>query len=126
MVCILKQNKMKEWLGLYTWLSQKVIGEPFDNSFMSSPRCCTFLSIFTKLFIVLPLWKPCKYLSGIVNCPYIPQNHFHLFRYTVHGPLFFREIVDVDRWPVGRGGGVIIRHVELHDRHLRSRGKIGD
>ena len=28
--------------------------------------------------------------------------------------------------PVGRGGGVIMRHVELNDRHLRSHGKIGD
>ena len=71
----------------------------------------------------MPFWD--------LNCLYIPQYHFHPLHYTVHSPLFLLEIVDVDRWeeykmPVGRGGGVIMRHVELDDRHLRSHGKIKD
>ena len=71
----------------------------------------------------MPFWD--------LNCLYIPQYHFHPLHYTVHSPLFLLEIVDVDRWeeykmPVGRGGGVIMRHVELNDRHLRSHGKIRD
>ena len=114
------------------------IGEPSGELFHVIPRCCTFLSIFTKLFLVLPTPPPPpplsslrRYLSGILNCLYIPQYHFHPLRYTVYSPLFFREIVDVDRWeeykmPAGRGGCVIIRHVELNDRHLRSHGKKGN
>ena len=71
--------------------------------------------------------KPHKYLSGIANCLYISVYHFHPFRYTVHSVLFFfLEIVDVRQWPLGRGGGVVMRHVELNDRYLRSHGKIGD
>ena len=91
-----------------------------------------YVSVDLHQVVLSPsLWKRRKYLSGIVNCLYIPQYHFLPLRYTVQSPLFFREIVDVDRWeeykmPAGRGGGVIMRHVELNDRHLRSHGKKGN
>ena len=89
LIYFLKRNKNKEWLELYTWLSWKVIivklGKPSANSFIPSTRSCSFLSIFTKLFLVFQHfsytpWKLRKYLSGIVTCLYIPQYHFHLLR----------------------------------------------
>ena len=82
------------------------IGEPFANSFMSSPAALRFCRSSPSYSKSYPL-EATKYLSGIVNSLYIPQYHFHPLHYTVYSPLFFREIVDVDRWeeykmPMGR------------------------
>lgn len=78
-VCIFKQNKNKERLGLYTWLSWKVIivplGEPSADSFIPYPCSCSFLSMLSKLCSdTFPiLCKRRKYLSVIENV-FIFQN----------------------------------------------------
>ena len=59
-------------------------GKPFANSFMSFRSCCTFRSIFTKLFLVLPPPPPGIHVDTFLGLQIV---------FTFYNTTFIRFII---------------------------------